>query len=136
MEKRDRHLLAHNPRYRQSYAERSYNALKHDKLCASAAVEVADKAEQERGQQAVYRIGFQIFRRRCDNFRAVRKDACQYISMEECEVCYHNADDERGGYAAQKSLSCPFRLLSADVLSNKRRHRLHISRRDEHYKSA
>ena len=52
MEQRSPWLPAHQPGNRQAYANRAQTPLDHYKSCASAAVEKADEAEQERRQQA------------------------------------------------------------------------------------
>lgn len=51
MEQRRVRLSAHQPRHGQPYPECADNSLHHNEFRAAAAVEITDKAEQERGQQ-------------------------------------------------------------------------------------
>lgn len=53
MEQRRVRLSAHQPRHGQPYPECADNSLNQNKFRAAAAVEITDKAEQERGQKAI-----------------------------------------------------------------------------------
>ena len=50
----------HGERHGDADAERAQNALRHDKDGLAEAGEIARKAEQERGQQTVDGVGFEI----------------------------------------------------------------------------
>ena len=50
----------HGERHGDADAERAQNALRHDKDSLAEAGEIAHKAEQERGQQTVDGVGFEI----------------------------------------------------------------------------
>ena len=50
----------HGERHGDADAERAQNALRHNKNRLAEAGEIAHKAEQERGQQAVNGVGFEI----------------------------------------------------------------------------
>ena len=50
----------HGERHGDADAERAQNALRHDKDGLAEAGEIAHKAEQERGQQTVDGVGFEI----------------------------------------------------------------------------
>lgn len=129
-------LSAHYPRNGESYAERADNSLKHYEGCYAAPVEVADKAEQERRQQTVERVCSEVIRGGGDRCRVFREDPRKQLAVEKGELCHYHAYRKRQHDPAQQGFPRAFGFSSSHILRDKRRHRLHKRRWDEHKKSA
>ncbi len=77
---------AHQIDNRNPHAERAENPLKHNEYRSAAAVEIAYKTEQNRGQQTVDGIGFQIIVSICDDLIFSGKDRGQQIPRKNAAV--------------------------------------------------
>ena len=71
---------------RNPYAERAEDSLKHDEYRSAAAVEIAYKTEQNRGQQTVDGVGFQIIVSIYDDLIFPGKDRGQQIPRQNAAV--------------------------------------------------
>ena len=87
-------LTADNPADRKTNTEGADDPLEHDKDGAARAVKVTDKAKQERCEQTVDGVCFQLLCR-CGNHGGILgKDTSQQIAMEERQVSHYRTNSQ------------------------------------------
>ena len=83
------------------------DSLNHHKPCHANALEKADKAEQETGQETVNRIGFQVIGRSRDDSRIVRENGGEQIPAPERDSKHNDSQGGRNADCIQQRLLRP-----------------------------
>lgn len=127
---------AHEERRRQPNADSPRKALEHDKHRVSMAVEAADKAEQEAGQQAVDGIGLQVFPGSGNDRRILGKKARQQVPVEKRRPAHQHSRRHRGSNTAPQGFSRPVPPVRAHILGHEGGHGLHVGGGHQHDEGA
>ena len=104
LKERHRPETAHEIGDRHADPEGTDDSLQHDEARLSEPVVIADEDKEDRCQDAVDGIGFQIIRACQHNFRILREDGTQKVSADKCQQSHKHADGEGGQDAIAQSL--------------------------------
>lgn len=128
--------LTHQVNRRDSHAKRANYTLYHDKHGFSAAVKIAYKAKENRSEQTVDGVGFQIIVGVGDHFSLTGEDGGQQIAREKRDASHDKTGNQCCLDPIKQGFAGAFKFSGSVVLCHKGRNGLHIGGSYQHQKDA